>query len=164
MMAVAASLTAAGVGALAHHSITAVYDTTKDTIVEGVVTQFQFVNPHPLTEIKETRTSQQWRLEMDSRGELAATWFSGRGETLHGHAARLAIGDGDRAPRMIEAPPFRTDSWRFGERPEDTPERDTAGEYLALTFLRDGGVAIVSPIQNRRANRFGFSWRRLAAR
>ena len=99
-----------------------------------------------------------------ARGELAATWFSGRGETLHGHAARLAIGDGDRAPRMIEAPPFRTDSWRFGERPEDTPERDTAGEYLALTFLRDGGVAIVSPIQNRRANRFGFSWRRLAAR
>jgi hypothetical protein len=37
---------------------------------------------------------------------------------------------------------------------------DTAGEYLAVSFLRAGGLVVVSPIQNGREWRFGFSlWR-----
>jgi len=97
-------------------------------------------------------------------GELAATWFSGRGETLQAHVGRIEVSDGDAPPRMITSPPFRPDSWRSGARPEDPPTRDTASEYLAVTFLSEGGLAVVSPIQNGRAQRFGFSWWRIEAR
>jgi hypothetical protein len=95
-------------------------------------------------------------------GELAATWFSG--ETLQAHVGLIEVSDGDAPPRMITSPPFRPDSWRSGARPEDPPTRDTAGEYLAVTFLSEGGLAVVSPIQNGRAQRFGFSWWRIEAR
>jgi len=97
-------------------------------------------------------------------GELWATWFSGRGETLQAHVGRLQAGDGDAAPRMIQSLPFQIDSWTAGEHPTDPPVRDSAGEYLALTFLRSGSVAVVSPIQNRGAKRLGFSWRTVDAR
>lgn len=98
------------------------------------------------------------------RGELGATWFSGRGETLQAHVARLAVSDADASPGMIESRPLRIDSWRAGARPEDPPVRDSAGEYLAITFLRNGRLAVVSPIQNRRAQRLGFSWWSIEAR
>ncbi len=94
-------------------------------------------------------------------GELAATWFSGRSEVLQAHVARVDVSGGDAPPRIIESPPFRPDSWRAGVRPQDPPIRDTAGEYLAVTFLRTGGLAVVSPIQNKREQRFGFSFRRI---
>jgi len=43
--------------------------------IEGVVTQFQLVNPHPflIIDVKDaTGRARQWRLEMDNRSELAA--------------------------------------------------------------------------------------------
>lgn len=98
------------------------------------------------------------------RGELAATWFSGRGETLEAHVARFDVGAGGASPRMIESPPIRIDNWRPIDRPDSQAIRDTGGEYLAITFLSDGGLAVVSPIQNRNANRFGFSWWEFEAR
>ncbi|HYR90154.1 MAG TPA: DUF6152 family protein [Terriglobia bacterium] len=58
--------------AYAHHSIAGVYDSSRQVKIEGIVTQFQFVNPHPFV-VMETRTgesAQQWRLEMDNRSEL----------------------------------------------------------------------------------------------
>ena len=61
--------------AMAHHSIAAVYDGNKQATVEGVVTRFQFTNPHPILMIDVTDgrgTAQEWRLEMDNRSELAA--------------------------------------------------------------------------------------------
>ncbi len=48
--------------------------------------------------------------------------------------------------------------------PNDIPIPDTAGEYLALTFLRKGGLAVVSPIQNMREKRYGFSLWKLEER
>jgi hypothetical protein len=43
--------------------------------------------------------------------------------------------------------------------------RDTAGEYLAALFLRDGNLAVVSSITNPPANRYGFSlWKFTATR
>ena len=98
------------------------------------------------------------------RGDLAATWFSGRGDTLQAHAARFEIGEGAASPRTIESPPFEIDSWAAGASPAAPPRRDTAGEYLAITFLRDGGLGMVGPIQNRAAQRVGFSWWRIEAR
>jgi uncharacterized protein DUF6152 len=63
-----------GVWLGAHHSIAAVYDSSKRVTVDGVVTRFQFTNPHPLLMIDVTDKSgavQEWRLEMDNRSELA---------------------------------------------------------------------------------------------
>lgn len=59
----------------AHHSIAAVYDGSRRVTIEGVITQFQFVNPHPFVLVDVTDRSgqsQQWRLELDNRSELAA--------------------------------------------------------------------------------------------
>lgn len=70
----------------AHHSIAGVYDTSRQVAVEGVVTAFRFVNPHPflMIDVKEARgKTQPWRLEVDNRWELAAigvtteTWKAG---------------------------------------------------------------------------------------
>jgi hypothetical protein len=49
------------------------YDTRRDVRVEGVVTQFEFINPHAFItlEVRETgRAPRQWR-ELDDRGELS---------------------------------------------------------------------------------------------
>jgi hypothetical protein len=42
--------------------------------------------------------------------------------------------------------------------------RSAAGEYLPVAFLRDGSLAVVSPIQNERAGRYGFTWWRIVVR
>ena len=58
----------------AHHSISGMYDTRRDVRVEGVVTQFEFINPHAFItlEVPETgRAPQRWRVELDDRGELS---------------------------------------------------------------------------------------------
>jgi len=93
------------------------------------------------------------------RGELAATWFAGWTGTWHARVARINVGDGEAPPRMVESAPFQPDSWERPnpQWPNDPLLPDTAGEYLALTFLRMGGLAVVSPVQNPREKRFGFS-------
>jgi hypothetical protein len=58
----------------AHHSISGMYDSRRDVRVEGVVTQFEFINPHAFItlEVREAgRIPQQWRVELDDRGELS---------------------------------------------------------------------------------------------
>jgi DNA/RNA endonuclease YhcR with UshA esterase domain len=56
----------------AHHSIAGVYDSSRQVTIEGTITQFQFVNPHPflMVEVKNGNGNGQWRLEMDNRSEL----------------------------------------------------------------------------------------------
>jgi hypothetical protein len=64
-----------GIATHAHHSISGVYNDSQRTTIEGVVTQFRFVNPHPfvMTIVKDAHgMAQEWRLEMDNRHELAA--------------------------------------------------------------------------------------------
>jgi hypothetical protein len=91
-------------------------------------------------------------------GELAATWFSGWTVTWQAHAARIDVGEGGSPPQMVESQPFKPDSWQQNRYwPEDPPTPDTAGEYLAVSFLRNGGLVVVSPIQNKREKRYGFS-------
>jgi hypothetical protein len=95
------------------------------------------------------------------QGELVATWFSGWTGTWQAHMARIDVSEGGAPPRMIESPPFKPDSWRQNQAwPEDPQTPDPAGEYLAVSFLRAGGLAVVSPIQNKGEKRYGFSlWR-----
>lgn len=97
-------------------------------------------------------------------GELAATWFSARQEVLQAHAARIDVGEGDTPPRVVESQPFEPDCWRERRSPDDLPVRYAGGEYLAVCFLRKGGLAVVSPIENRRDTRFGFSFWKLEER
>jgi hypothetical protein len=93
------------------------------------------------------------------QGELAATWFAGWTGTWHARVARIDVGEGEELPRMVESAPFRPDSWARPnpQWPNDALLPDTAGEYLAVTFLRRGGLVVVSPVQNARGKRFGFS-------
>jgi len=95
------------------------------------------------------------------RGELAATWFSGWTGTWQAHAAQIAVGEDDAPPRMAEASGFKPDSWVWSIPKDFPPVRDPAGEYLPVLFLRSGGLAVVSPIQNKRENRVGFSFWKL---
>lgn len=98
-------------------------------------------------------------------GELAATWFSGPAATMHAHVARFEVGPGEAPPRVIQAPPFQPDTWsRTPPKDGGPPPRDPGGEYLAVTFLKSGALAVVSPIQNPATQRFGFSWWRIEAR
>jgi len=70
---------AIGIGAVlaaqAHHSISGVYDTGQQLTLEGTVSQFEFINPHPFLLIEGklkdgSGTAQAWRLEMDNLYEL----------------------------------------------------------------------------------------------
>jgi hypothetical protein len=59
---------------LAHHSIPGAYIVGKEITVEGIVKEFQFVNPHPflLVEVRSANgTARMWKFEMDNRSELA---------------------------------------------------------------------------------------------
>ena len=94
----------------AHHSISGMYDTRRNVQVEGVVTQWEFINPHAFLtlEVAETgRAGQRWRIELDDRGELseigmtAQTLRAGdrvivRGSPSHREANRLYLGRLDR--------------------------------------------------------------------
>jgi Family of unknown function (DUF6152) len=81
----------------AHHSIAGVYDTSRQVTVEGVVTAFRFVNPHPFLVIDVRDTAQKpqpWRLEVDNRWELveigvtAETWKAGDWVVVTGFPGR----------------------------------------------------------------------------
>ena len=69
----AGMLACASFAASAHHSISAVYDSTRQQRIEGVVAEFQFVNPHPfvIVTVDAGGGGERWRLEMDNRFELA---------------------------------------------------------------------------------------------
>ena len=64
---------AAASSAAAHHSIGAVYDGSRPQRIEGIVVEFQFVNPHPfvIVTVGADGSGESWRLEMDNRFELA---------------------------------------------------------------------------------------------
>ena len=69
---VGGALTLASLTAEAHHSIAAVYDGTRQERLEGVVSEFLFVNPHPfvVVTVGDDGAEESWRLEMDNRFEL----------------------------------------------------------------------------------------------
>jgi Family of unknown function (DUF6152) len=71
-LACAVSLFAAA-PALAHHSIAGVYDDKQSTRLAGIVTEFRFVNPHPvlIIDVAAGGAPELWELEMDNRFELA---------------------------------------------------------------------------------------------
>jgi hypothetical protein len=62
----------------AHHSISGIYDDKQRVTIQGVVTQFHFLNPHPflVLEVRDEKGNpQRWTAEMDNRYELAELGF-----------------------------------------------------------------------------------------
>lgn len=75
MLPLAVAIAAGGMIAQAHHSISSVYDSSRRETIEGIVAQFQLINPHPFLFVDVTDATgkaQQWRLELDNRHELVA--------------------------------------------------------------------------------------------
>lgn len=70
--AAAAVVCLGALAAEAHHSIAAVYDSSRPQRLEAVVAEFQFVNPHPfvIVTVAAAGAPESWRLEMDNRFEL----------------------------------------------------------------------------------------------
>jgi len=68
-----AFIVAACPAALAHHSISGVYDTAQPVTVEGTIAQYQYVNPHPymIVDVRRSETVEKWYFELDNRRELA---------------------------------------------------------------------------------------------
>jgi hypothetical protein len=69
-LALVAGLALASAPVLAHHSIAGMYDSSKQVTVDGVITQFRFISPHPYIELKDARTGQAWQIELDNRREF----------------------------------------------------------------------------------------------
>jgi hypothetical protein len=76
----------------------------------------------------------------------------------------MRVSRGDARPRVTESPALPTDSELPGMDPGGRPRVDTAGEYLGATFLRGGGLAVVTPIQHVGTTREGFTFWKLEAR
>ena len=63
----------------AHHSIAGMYDESHPITIDGIVSEFHFVNPHPfvLLQAKDDRGRDQiWKLELDNRSELIEVGMS----------------------------------------------------------------------------------------
>lgn len=74
VLSVAFGVAFVGTTGSAHHSIATVYDSSRQATIEGVVVSFQFINPHPIVTLKVDASNgktEEWRLEMDNRSELA---------------------------------------------------------------------------------------------
>ena len=83
ILPLAAALAILAAAPEAHHAIAAIYDSSKQMTLEGVVAEFQFVSPHPIVVIEVVGRGgdkESWRLEMDNRGELSAVGM--RADTL----------------------------------------------------------------------------------
>jgi hypothetical protein len=66
-------------GVQAHHSISAAYESSQPVTLEGEITAFHYVNPHPFLEIQVVAADGQaesWRLEFDNLRELTAAGMS----------------------------------------------------------------------------------------
>jgi hypothetical protein len=70
----ACGLLVGAVTAEAHHSISGMYDSRREGRIEGVVTRFDFINPHAFLtlEVRQAGSApQRWQVELDDRGELS---------------------------------------------------------------------------------------------
>jgi hypothetical protein len=111
LAAVVVLATAAG----AHHSLSGIYDTSRQVRVEGRVTEFHFVNPHPFLTLSvqlENGRRQQWRLEMDNRVELARIGVSE--ETFRAGDRIVVSGDPAREEQPLSLYVRRLDRLRDG--------------------------------------------------
>ncbi|HEY5618302.1 MAG TPA: DUF6152 family protein [Vicinamibacterales bacterium] len=96
--------------AQAHHSIAGFYDSSREMTVEGIVSQFRFVQPHPfvLVNVLRSGTGEQWHLELDNRWELVEIGFT-----------ETTLKPGDRV--VVTGSPARREPQRLYVRRLDRP-------------------------------------------
>ena len=102
-------LVATGI-AQAHHSIAGVYESSREVTVDGIVSQFRFVQPHPfvVVDVRRGSTAEQWHLELDNRWELADIGFT-----------ETTLRPGDRV--VVTGSPARREPQRMYVRQLDRP-------------------------------------------
>ena len=114
----------------AHHSIAGMYDQSRRVTFDGVIAQFQFVNPHPfvMVDVRDASgAAQSWKAELDNRWELldvgvtATTFKAGDRIIVSGSPGR------DRTPQMYV--------WRL-ERPADGFLYEQIGTSPRVSRLR----------------------------
>jgi uncharacterized protein DUF6152 len=110
-----------GVAYAAHHSLAGMYDQSRRVALDGIVAQFHYVNPHPyvVLDVKDASgRTQQWRLEMDNRRELADIGITS--ETLKQGDRLVVSGSPGRAePRLLYV-------WKL-DRPADGLDYEQIG-------------------------------------
>ena len=124
-----AALSALTVTADAHHSIAGMYDQSRRVTLDGVIAQYQFVNPHPFVVVDVTTngTTQTWKAELDNRWELQnvgmtpTTFNAGDRVVVSGSPGR------DRTPMLYV--------WRL-ERPADGFLYEQVGTSPRVSRLR----------------------------
>jgi len=125
----AAALSALAVTTEAHHSIAGMYDQSRRVTLNGVISQYQFVNPHPfvIVDVTTNGTTQSWKAELDNRWELQnigmtpTTFNAGDRIVVSGSPGR------DRAPLLYV--------WRL-ERPADGFLYEQIGTSPRVSRLR----------------------------
>jgi hypothetical protein len=95
------------------------------------------------------------------KGELAATWHSGFGDSIKVNVAHIAIDQRDnKSIHIASASPFAIRAFERDSLP--TTRRDTGGEYVPVMFLSPNTLAVVTTIQNPWAKLYGFTFRRFS--
>ena len=84
MAGVAVTLIVAGAAPQGHHSVAGQFDETRESIIDGVITEFRFINPHPFVVVLPVNGEQSWRFDFDNLSEFAAIGFT---------AGDLQVGD-----------------------------------------------------------------------
>ena len=92
-------------------------------------------------------------LQSDLKGQLAATWFVRTGQSLTAQLAHIDVRGS--APIVRRAAPFTPLSWT--EDPTE-PLPDPAGEYVPVLLMDNNRLAVVTPVQDRKNHRWGFTW------
>jgi hypothetical protein len=82
----------------------------------------------------------------------------GKRDALRWRAAHVALGTGG-APSVALSAPQEFDAWDTDPKRANALYRDPAGEYVGVTFLRDGAIGVVTPVQH--PARTGFTWWKL---
>ena len=124
-----AALSVLAVTADAHHSIAGMYDQSRRVTLDGVIAQYQFVNPHPfvVVDVAMNGATQSWKAELDNRWELQNV---GMTPTTFNAGDRI-VGSGspgrDRTPLLYV--------WRL-ERPADGFLYEQIGTSPRVSRLR----------------------------
>jgi uncharacterized protein DUF6152 len=99
-------------GASAHHSFAGVYDSARSVTLDGVVTEFLFVHPHPFLVVRVAQAGgaeQSWRAEMDNRFELADIGVTAQ-TFKPGDRVRISGLPGRKEPRILYMMKLERDS------------------------------------------------------
>jgi hypothetical protein len=72
-MAIAAAAAVGAAGSAGAHHSTAMFDMTKDVVLQGTIKEFQWTNPHAwiLVNVDKQGTAEQWAIEMNGPSGLA---------------------------------------------------------------------------------------------